>query len=80
MREPSDAVIDLARQGRKIDAIKLLREEQGLGLAEAKAVVDGLEPVAGSSRPKAGSEESTTGRLVLILVVAAAAIGFFYFL
>lgn len=34
---------NLVRQGRKIEAIKQYREETGVGLAEAKAVIDGLE-------------------------------------
>ena len=38
----SAGVRELAVQGRKIEAIKLLREETGAGLAEAKAVVDRL--------------------------------------
>jgi len=33
---------DLVRQGRKIEAIKMYREKTGVGLAEAKAVIDGL--------------------------------------
>ena len=33
---------ELVRQGNKIEAIKLLRERTGLGLAEAKAFVDAL--------------------------------------
>lgn len=33
-------VVRLALAGRKIQAIKLLREETGLGLAEAKQVVE----------------------------------------
>lgn len=41
--EPVDAEIrDLARNGRKIEAIKLYREREGCGLAEAKAVIDSL--------------------------------------
>lgn len=38
----SDGVRSLARRGRKIEAIKLYREETGLGLAEAKSVIDRL--------------------------------------
>jgi ribosomal protein L7/L12 len=34
---------DLVRQGRKIEAIKLVREQTGCGLAEAKAAVEKLE-------------------------------------
>jgi ribosomal protein L7/L12 len=35
-------VLDLVRQGNKIGAIKQYREETGLGLREAKDVIDGL--------------------------------------
>jgi ribosomal protein L7/L12 len=38
----SDDVRRLAMQGNKIAAIKLLREETGLGLKEAKDIVDRL--------------------------------------
>jgi ribosomal protein L7/L12 len=38
----SEAVRQLAAQGNKIAAIKLLRDETGLGLKEAKAIVDRL--------------------------------------
>jgi len=38
----SARVQELARQGDKIHAIKQYREETGVGLAEAKAVVDNL--------------------------------------
>ncbi|MHC9294100.1 ribosomal protein L7/L12 [Mycobacterium sp. LTG2003] len=38
----SHMVRQLALQGNKIAAIKLLRDETGLGLKEAKDVVDGL--------------------------------------
>ena len=36
---PSE-VIDAIREGRKIEAIKLLREAKGLGLANAKVLVE----------------------------------------
>jgi ribosomal protein L7/L12 len=35
-------VVELAHRGRKIEAIKLLRELTGMGLAEAKATLDSL--------------------------------------
>lgn len=35
-------VVELALSGKKIQAIKLLRERTGLGLAEAKQVVDSI--------------------------------------
>ena len=37
-----DAVVRLAREGRSIEAIKVLRVETGMWLAEAKAVVDAI--------------------------------------
>lgn len=36
-------ILDLLRQGNKIEAIKLYREMTRAGLAEAKAVIDRLE-------------------------------------
>ena len=36
-------ILDLIRQNRKIEAIKLMRERTGLGLAEAKDAVEALE-------------------------------------
>lgn len=43
VNEPVDAEVrDLARNGRKIEAIKLYRERTGCGLAEAKAFIDSL--------------------------------------
>jgi len=40
---PSDQVMSLIAQGKKIDAIAQLREETGLGLADAKRVVEGFQ-------------------------------------
>lgn len=36
----SEGVIELVQQNRIIEAVKLHREETGLGLAEAKAAID----------------------------------------
>lgn len=41
-RRVSAEVARLAAEGKKIPAIKLLREQEGLALAEAKRVVDDL--------------------------------------
>lgn len=79
MVEPSDKVVALAATGRKIDAIKLLREEAGLGLREAKEIVDGID-VPERTAPPGAREESSTGRLILILVVLFAGLGVFYLL
>ena len=39
----SKSVQDLLREGRKIEAIKRFRQENGVGLKEAKDVVDRIE-------------------------------------
>ena len=39
----SPEILDLLRQGRKIQAIKLFREETGTGLREAKEFIDSLD-------------------------------------
>ena len=44
-------VMDAIRDGRKIEAIKLLREEKGLGLANAKVLVDRASQAYGPKRP-----------------------------
>jgi len=42
MSEASTKIADLIREGRKIEAIKLLRETTGIGLKEAKEEIDRL--------------------------------------
>lgn len=68
---------ELVASGRKIEAIKLLRETSGMGLAEAKAVIDAVEgggelpPVVAPEplRSPVGPREATTElpREVLLL-------------
>jgi hypothetical protein len=64
-------VIVAAQAGRKLDAIRILREHTGMGLADAKAVVDGLEKEPGSELPPlaAGKEDHGTARFLVILAV-----------
>lgn len=38
----SQQILDLVRRGRKIEAIKVYREQTGVGLKEAKDVIDRL--------------------------------------
>lgn len=42
-RIDDEEIRELIRQNRKIDAIKLMREKTGLGLAEAKDAVEAME-------------------------------------
>lgn len=43
MMDAGQQLAELVRQGRKLEAIKLVREQTGCGLAEAKAAVEKLE-------------------------------------
>ncbi len=77
----SDKVIAAVDARRKIEAIKILREDTGLGLADAKDVVDRL---ARERKPATGPEPdhkvrgggSVMGTIVLIAVILFV---YFYF-
>lgn len=47
---PNQRITELMRQGRKIEAIKLYREQTGVGLAQAKEAVEALEARYGAAR------------------------------
>lgn len=65
-----DAVTDALKQGRKIEAIKLVREATGLGLKEAKDAVEALALMRGFS----GTGGSTAGCAGVVLAAALAVI------
>jgi hypothetical protein len=64
-------VLRAIHDGRKIEAIKLLREATGLGLANAKVLVDraARRNSAGFSHPAMGTAESGLPRLLRSLVL-----------
>ncbi len=68
-------VVKAIAQGRKIEAIKLLREATGLGLANAKVLVDRVANRNSQMQSQAGglTEESNTGRLLKVLLLLALA-------
>jgi hypothetical protein len=67
----SEAVLGALNQGRKITAIKLLREERGLGLKEAKQAIDRLERARrGDAVDHPAMQEYGGGKLVVRLVIA----------
>ncbi len=69
--EYSDAVLSAVTAGRKITAIKLLREERGLGLKEAKQAIDRLERARrGAAAGHPAMQDHGGGILVVRLVVA----------
>ena len=68
-----DAVFEAAASGNKIKAIKILRLETGLGLKEAKDIVDALDlPAnAAAAHGPAMSEEGGAGgfyKLIAIII------------
>lgn len=71
-------VIEAIQQGQKIEAIKLLREATGLGLANAKVLVDrasrthGPEPVIKSFADQPAGIGGLVKALGLALALAAA--------
>jgi hypothetical protein len=68
-------VIDAVAQGRKVVAIKLLREATGLGLANAKVIVDRLAIRHAHNDPaQAAIRDDNSGRRVLAIMALFAAI------
>ena len=78
--ELSPEVYQLLAAGRKIEAIKLIREETGLGLAEAKELADALSGhSAAQAPPPVMKEEGGAGGLVAIVVAVLIAILIYVF-
>ena len=72
----SERVQAAMRRNRKIEAIKILREEEGIGLKEAKDIIETQWPAyrdAGTTGDVRSSKmESGMGRIVWAVVVLAA--------
>ncbi len=66
-------VIRAIEQGRKIEAIKLLREATGIGLANAKVLVERAwrEHRPGPAMPELVTEESNIGTVLKLLLIIA---------
>lgn len=77
---PSD-VVKAIKDGRKIEAIKMLREATGLGLANAKVLVDRASRVHGPKKvsPFAVKESSGNGKMVVSLIAVAILAGAYYY-
>lgn len=77
------AVIRAIEDGRKVEAIKILREETGLGLANAKVLVDRIARTHGPKKPVYTYKDESSGAgkwlasLVAAMVLATAY--FFYY-
>ncbi len=78
---PAD-VLEAVSEGRKVEAIKLLRERTGLGLANAKVLVDRAARVHGPQKPvmtfaDEPSPLSGIGRSLGLLAILFAAYWFY---
>lgn len=73
------AVIRAIQQGRKIEAIKLLRESTGLGLANAKVLVDkaARHHAPKKAAPPIVEEQSSVGSLLTALLLVVLAFAFY---
>lgn len=70
------AAIEAIRDGRKIEAINIVREHTGLDLTEAKALVDAAAqsfPGGGVPRAAQGREDHGNLRLLALLILFGAA-------
>ena len=80
MELPADVLAEL-RANRRITAIKLLRAHQGIGLKEAKEVVDVyLEKHPASTRPQAPETEGGDGRILILIIGVGIIYGLYAYL
>jgi len=78
---PSDVIRAIAA-GRKIEAIKILREKTGLGLANAKVLVDRAWRVHGPKKDAygaAGSGAAAAKLIVSLLAILGLVAAWYYF-
>lgn len=81
----SDDVIVAVDAGRKIDAIKILREQTGLGLADAKHQVDSLarerrdHPGAVPAVDVMEEEGGAAGMIRMVVIIGLILGAYFYF-
>jgi hypothetical protein len=78
----SQAVKNAVNAGRKIDAIKLYREETGVGLKEAKHAIDFLAMKStpttdNSDMSEPGSGGASAIKLVVLIIVLVGAYKYF---
>jgi ribosomal protein L7/L12 len=62
---PTEALVAL-RAGRKVEAIRIVREQTGMGLAEAKTLVDRAAGDFSPQAPQKAASSEDTGLLRLL--------------
>ena len=75
----STAVRRAIEANRKIEAIKLLREERGIGLKEAKSIIDREMVEYRQANPESARGTSNRGLSSVVSFVVLAAILYFIF-
>jgi len=66
--------------GRKIEAIKQLREVSGLGLKESKDIIDKLETELRAAHPERFTARASKGGYVVALMISIAVTGLLIYL
>lgn len=79
--ELPSVVIDAIRGGRKIEAIQLLQESTGLGMANAKVLVDRAWRTHGPKKPLPNFSDQSPGLSILVksLLMVFVAVAAYYF-
>jgi hypothetical protein len=72
-------VVRAIEQGRKIEAIQLLREAKGIGLANAKVLVDKAARQHGPRSPVPAFEEHGTSLATLLKALLLAVLAFAFY-
>ena len=78
-----DDVVETIKSGQKIEAIKLLRIATGLGLANAKVLVDAGSRLHGMKHRHVAmtdSNNTSAGFVTFLLMLLLSASAYFYFL
>ena len=83
-QELSPEVFQLLADGRKIEAVKLIREETGLGLKEAKDLAEALvgeqAPTETTPPPPITEQGGASGVIAIIIAVLIAYLVYVFFL
>ena len=72
-------VVEALQSGRKIEAIKILRTVRGIGLKEAKGIIESHYDGSVGTRPSVEKVQSGSGWLVLAALVIAGYFAYKYF-
>ena len=75
----STAVMGAIQSGRKIEAIKLIREERGIGLKEAKTLIDHKMAAYRANNPEAARAPGSGKLSLMVIIVLLTAVLYYFF-